>query len=183
MISLEQIKTLNEKVQSALDVIVSLREENSVLKSRLGEYEKRIAELESMVGSFSRDQDDIENGILNILQQLDKLEDEFSSKYSDSQSEKADSSTVVQEENEASDKTDSVKTEDNAPITSPAENNSTDSLDLSETISNNVTENEIVDNSTVSEPAVNVETASEEVSNNSDNGYEKTEPEAELDIF
>ena len=80
MINLEQIQSLNSKVQKALEVIVTLRDENVTLKGKLGNYETRIEELEVLVNSFSREQDDIESGILNILQQLDRLEEDYSSK-------------------------------------------------------------------------------------------------------
>ena len=77
MVSLEQVRVLNGKVQKALEVINGLRSENGMLRNKLGEYEKRMEELETLVNSFNQDQDDIETGILGILQQLDKLEEDF----------------------------------------------------------------------------------------------------------
>ena len=77
MIKLEQIRELNDKVQSTLEVIRVLREENDLLRSKLEENETRVQELEVLVSTFRTDQDEIEQGIKGILLQLDRLEDEF----------------------------------------------------------------------------------------------------------
>jgi len=77
MIKLEQIRELNEKVQSTLEVVRLLREENTVLRGKLTENEGRVKELEVLVSSFRNDQDEIEDGIKGILLQLDRLEEEF----------------------------------------------------------------------------------------------------------
>lgn len=75
MISVEQIQKLEAKVLQAVEVIKSLREENSLLKGKLSGYEKRIEELEILIDSFKQDQTNIEEGIINALNQLDLLED------------------------------------------------------------------------------------------------------------
>lgn len=77
MIRLEQIRELNDKVQSTLEVIRVLRDENDLLRSKLEENETRVKELEVLVSSFRNDQDEIEEGITGILLQLDRLEEEF----------------------------------------------------------------------------------------------------------
>ncbi len=74
MISLEQIKTLDEKVKQAVSVIDDLRGENSRLKQKLNSYQSRIEELERLIDDFKRDQGAIEQGILDAIDQLDKLE-------------------------------------------------------------------------------------------------------------
>jgi FtsZ-binding cell division protein ZapB len=74
MISLEQIKTLDDKVKQAVSVIDDLRGENSRLKQKLNSYQSRIEELERLIGDFKRDQGAIEQGILDAIDQLDKLE-------------------------------------------------------------------------------------------------------------
>ena len=75
MISVEQIHQLESKVLQAVEVIKSLREENSLLKNKLSGYEKRIEEMEILIDSFKKDQNNIEEGIINALNQLDVLED------------------------------------------------------------------------------------------------------------
>lgn len=74
MISLEQIRILEQKVESAVARIRTLSTENRTLKESLERYEGRIHELESMVSSFKAEQDAIEAGIVSALQQLDDLE-------------------------------------------------------------------------------------------------------------
>ncbi len=75
MISVEQIHRLESKVLQAVEVIKSLREENALLKNKLSGYEKRIEEMEILIDSFKKDQNNIEEGIINALNQLDVLED------------------------------------------------------------------------------------------------------------
>jgi DNA repair ATPase RecN len=75
MITVEQIKNLDNKVQAAVNRISTLKGENASLKGKLDEYQKRIGELEVMIERFKKDQQEIEDGILRALEQLDHLED------------------------------------------------------------------------------------------------------------
>ncbi len=75
MISLEQIKQLESKVHGAVGRIKTLASENMTLKKRLEQYEARIGELEELISEFKNDQDEIEQGIVAALSQLDSLED------------------------------------------------------------------------------------------------------------
>lgn len=77
MISLDQIRELNDKVQSALKVIRSLREENTLLRGKLKDNEERVKELELLVSSFRNDQHEIEEGLKDILLQLGHFEEEL----------------------------------------------------------------------------------------------------------
>jgi len=65
---------LESKVQKAVAMLGSLQEENSLLKSRLGEYETRIDELEFLIEEFKEEQTEIEQGIISALNKLDSLE-------------------------------------------------------------------------------------------------------------
>jgi chromosome segregation ATPase len=76
MISLEQIRLLEQKVRAAVARIGQLKQENATLKEHLSSYQKRIDELEVLVESFKTDQGQIEEGILSALAQLDQLEEE-----------------------------------------------------------------------------------------------------------
>ena len=78
MITLDQIRKLDEKIQSAVSVIVSLREENKTLNSKLDDYQNRIADLEVSIEKFSQDQGEIESGILKALEHLELVEDGLS---------------------------------------------------------------------------------------------------------
>ncbi len=163
MINLEQIQSLNIKVQKALDVIVTLREENGTLRAKLSDYEKRMEELEVLVKSFSNDQDDIENGILDILQQLDKLEEDFSSKE-ESPTPNADNASSDEILNEASEIPKEVQAEEE--LLEKTDIRESDSLPPSVEKAGNRPE-EIQKQEAPSDNPV----------------LEKAEPEAELDIF
>lgn len=78
MISLEQIKKLENRVHGAVGRIRSLTAENETLKDRLSTYEKRVADLEGLVSAFKSEQQEIEAGIIAALEQLDGLEDAVS---------------------------------------------------------------------------------------------------------
>ncbi|HUX13477.1 MAG TPA: cell division protein ZapB [Spirochaetia bacterium] len=75
MVNLEQIRLLESRVQKAIQYIQKLRDENKSLRASLETYEKRIGDLESMVGDFKSGQQEIELSITNALKQLDQLED------------------------------------------------------------------------------------------------------------
>ena len=73
MITLDQIRTLDSKVQQAVEEIESLREENSRLRDKLSAYEKKVSELEVLIDGFRNDQGEIEEGIQKALLRLDVL--------------------------------------------------------------------------------------------------------------
>lgn len=75
MLSLEQIKLLEKKVEAAISTIKRLTDEREAFKLKLREKDKRISELEDMVVNFKDDQNKIENGIKNTLNLLNSLED------------------------------------------------------------------------------------------------------------
>jgi septal ring factor EnvC (AmiA/AmiB activator) len=76
MITLEQIQKLDAQVKKAVSRIEELKTENSGLKKKLDDYQKRIEELEILISDFKRDQGEIEQGIINALSQLEKLDAE-----------------------------------------------------------------------------------------------------------
>jgi FtsZ-binding cell division protein ZapB len=80
MITLDQIKKLDARVKAALERITALKEENSQLKVRLSEYERRIEELDIHVSRFKKEQGEIEAGIISVLAKLDSLEDDIEKK-------------------------------------------------------------------------------------------------------
>jgi len=74
MITLEQVKLLEEKVESLIGVVKSLYEERDSLKEVLAQKESRIEELESVLHSFEVSQAKIEESVMNALNQLDVFE-------------------------------------------------------------------------------------------------------------
>jgi FtsZ-binding cell division protein ZapB len=74
MITLEQIRLLEERVRRAVDRISGLQEENRELRTKTAQYEKRVSELEARIDRFTTDQTQIEDGIKNALESLEGLE-------------------------------------------------------------------------------------------------------------
>ena len=79
MLSVEQVRSLDGKVRQALKLIDTLKGENNMLKGKLDEYKERIEQLESVVDGFKLEQLEIEEGIKDVLSQLDQLEDQITS--------------------------------------------------------------------------------------------------------
>lgn len=76
MIRLEQIRLLENKINKAVKLIEMLREENSALKNSIDGAQKRMQELEELIGEFKTGQEEIEKAILRAMKNLDRLEDE-----------------------------------------------------------------------------------------------------------
>lgn len=74
MISLDQIKLLEEKVEQALAKIIELREANAFLKTKYDAISEENQHLKSMLSSYEADQSKIEQGILNALNRLNTVE-------------------------------------------------------------------------------------------------------------
>lgn len=83
MLTLEKIIELDEKVNNTVQVIEDLRTENrqlkelqtenDLLRKNLKEYEAKVVALEKQIALFKGDQDEIESGIQNVVQTLDRL--------------------------------------------------------------------------------------------------------------
>lgn len=75
MISLEQIRLLEQKVTSAVELIRRLKEENAALRRGLDSAQRRMQELETLVEGFKTDQREIESAIVRTIASLDELEE------------------------------------------------------------------------------------------------------------
>jgi TolA-binding protein len=75
MVTLEQVKLLENKVVRAIEYVERISRENSQLQGKLDSYQKRIDELEVLIQQFREDQGKIEEGILAALDRLNKFED------------------------------------------------------------------------------------------------------------
>lgn len=75
MLTLEQVKTLEAKVEKAVQLINALRSENKQLKTSLQSANRRIAELEGLLHTVEQEQGRIEEGFKQALRKLDELED------------------------------------------------------------------------------------------------------------
>jgi FtsZ-binding cell division protein ZapB len=85
MISLEQIRLLENRITKALERIQKLRnenqrlrEENQTLRGGIDSANKRMKELEAMIDGFKTDQKEIEEIVVRALGTLDELEDGIS---------------------------------------------------------------------------------------------------------
>jgi chromosome segregation ATPase len=75
MLTLDQVRSLENRVAKALGYIDRLTDENAALRERLGGYERRIKDLEVLIRDFQQDQGRIEEGILSALEKLNVFED------------------------------------------------------------------------------------------------------------
>ena len=74
MISLDQVLLLEEKVESAVQKIAQLNQENDALRMKCSELTKALSEKTEQLSSFSSDQSKIEEGILKALERLNSVE-------------------------------------------------------------------------------------------------------------
>jgi chromosome segregation ATPase len=80
MISLEQIRLLEARINKAVELIRSLKDENKTMRRAVNAAQTRMRELEKLVGDFKSDQQEIEQCILRALENLDRLEEEVTEK-------------------------------------------------------------------------------------------------------
>lgn len=124
MITLEQVLLLDEKIQKAVDTITTLRQENTSLKTRLGEYQTRIEELEVLIKDFKNDQGEIEEGILKALKQLDMVDSSTSEATPDDTPAETEADSMESEadtESTAESSPEPETTSASAPVTESAE--------------------------------------------------------------
>lgn len=75
MLSLDQVRLLENRVEKAVGKIRLLESENEKLRGQFAAFQSRIGELEGLVRAFKDDQGRIEEGILNALDRLSAFED------------------------------------------------------------------------------------------------------------
>jgi len=75
MVSLEQVRQLEAKVNRAVEIIRLLKEENRTLRRTVDASQARMKDLEDLVRVFKSDQAEIERGLVSAIHKLDLLED------------------------------------------------------------------------------------------------------------
>ena len=75
MITLEQIRLLDRKVNQAVEMIDSLKRENQMLSGKLESYQTKISELEVLLSSLKDDQSEVEQGFQKALETLSGIEE------------------------------------------------------------------------------------------------------------
>ncbi|MDR0554235.1 MAG: hypothetical protein LBG76_05485 [Treponema sp.] len=78
MLTLDQVHLLETKVAQAIGYVDRVNEENTLLKGKLEDYQKRIEGLEDLIQRFKEEQGRVEEGILAALNRLNKFEEDFS---------------------------------------------------------------------------------------------------------
>ncbi|MDR2803338.1 MAG: cell division protein ZapB [Treponema sp.] len=73
---MEQVRQLESRVAKAIDYVNKVTDENTLLKTKLDNYQKRIDELEVLIQRFREDQGRIEEGIISALERLNQFEDD-----------------------------------------------------------------------------------------------------------
>lgn len=75
MISLDQVRLLEQKVENAVNKILQLQRENAELKERCAFLESQASNLNQKVSNYESDQNQIEEGIVKVLKRLNVVED------------------------------------------------------------------------------------------------------------
>lgn len=75
MVTLEQVKQLEERIVQAIEYVTRVTGENKLLQGKLDGALKRASELEGVVQRFKDDQNRIEEGIIAALDRLNQFED------------------------------------------------------------------------------------------------------------
>ena len=74
MITLDQVLTLEQKVESAVVKIQQLQAENDALRKQCAELTNALSSKSEQLSSFESNQSQIESGILNALDRLNQIE-------------------------------------------------------------------------------------------------------------
>lgn len=74
MISLDQVKLLEQKVESAVAKIQQLQAENDALRTKVTELTNAVSVKSEQLSSFESEQDQIESGIKKALDRLSSIE-------------------------------------------------------------------------------------------------------------
>lgn len=74
MITLDQVLTLEQKVESAVVKIQQLQAENDALRKQCAELTNALSSKSEQLSSFESNQNQIESGILNALDRLNQIE-------------------------------------------------------------------------------------------------------------
>lgn len=99
MLSLDQVRLLENRVEKAVTKIESLVTENARLRAQNAALQSHASELEGLVRAFKDDQGRIETGILNALDRLSAFEDSISSSKDETKVTVSANSSVVPEPN------------------------------------------------------------------------------------
>ena len=79
MLTLDQVKLLENKVESLIEMVKTLYEERDVLRDSLQKKDKKIEELSAKVDTYEAEQAKIEERVVHALNQLDVFQNSVAS--------------------------------------------------------------------------------------------------------
>jgi chromosome segregation ATPase len=74
MVSIDKVLLLQEKVESAVKVILQLKSENDALRTKCSELTNALSGKTELLSTFQADEKKIEDGILQALDRLNTVE-------------------------------------------------------------------------------------------------------------
>ena len=80
MVTLEQVKLLDQRITRTIDYVKKVTDENALLKGKHDSFLKRIKELEKQIQQFNDDQGQIEEKFLSAFSRLNEIEDALGTK-------------------------------------------------------------------------------------------------------
>ena len=75
MVTLEQVKLLDQRITRTIEYVKKVTDENILLKGKMDSYKKRINELEKANQQFKDDQSQIEEKFMSAFNRLNEIED------------------------------------------------------------------------------------------------------------
>jgi predicted nuclease with TOPRIM domain len=81
LISLSQVRLLEQKVENAVTKILQLQKENAELREKCALYESKTNKLAEQVSIFEADQNKIEEGLVSVLNKLNTIEDSINNTH------------------------------------------------------------------------------------------------------
>jgi len=144
MLTLDQVKLLEDKVESLIGAVKALYEERDLLRDALQKKDKEIEELTTKVNAYETEQTKIEERVVNALNQLDVFQNSVASaKAILSQANESD--PQMQGSESMSDSQEEQTTEASATSSNPhEENNSENGVSSSSSVSQDTQADESV---------------------------------------
>lgn len=132
MISLDQVRLLEQKVEGMLALFSRLKSEKSALEKENGELKTELETLKAKCGRFEQDEAKLEQGILSVLNRLNDMEDAVQNVMDSSAVKSVEPEVSVQETGPESDTHGTApETEDKAQTASAVSEPQTDAqLDI-----------------------------------------------------
>lgn len=130
MVSLEQVRILEARINKVVDLINILKEENRTLKKTLAKSQQKISDMESLISNFKNGQDQIEQGIISVIKKLDTLEDDIAEPSGETNPAAGTEQPPQEEPSQEEPKRPPVSSQDEEPRPEEKQNKDEDQLDI-----------------------------------------------------